>query len=218
MDKAAAQFDAQKIAAAISNEIGLLPIQDTPHIRAIRRTYSKKLRDAPARFVLAVARGIVSRYNNRWVAFELIYHHDAALRSIREAEITEFGCDLNSWGAVDAFAGYLAGPAWMNDQIPDELIYQWACSPDRWLRRTALVCTVVLNSPSFGGKGDTLRTLAVCRLLVADKDDMVVKAMSWALRRLVAHDPDAVQKFISEHKDVLAARIKREVRNKLETG
>jgi len=165
-----------------------------------------------------VARGIVSRYNNRWVAFELIYHHDAALRSIREAEITEFGCDLNSWGAVDAFAGYLAGPAWMNDQIPDELIYQWACSPDRWLRRTALVCTVVLNSPSFGGKGDTLRTLAVCRLLVADKDDMVVKAMSWALRRLVAHDPDAVQKFISEHKDVLAARIKREVRNKLETG
>jgi 3-methyladenine DNA glycosylase AlkD len=53
---------------------------------------------------------------------------------------------------------------------------------------------------------------------VDDRDDMVVKAMSWALRELVAHDPDAVRAFLSAHDDVLAARVKREVTNKLETG
>ncbi len=42
--------------------------------------------------------------------------------------------------------------------------------------------------------------------------------MSWALRELVVHDSDAVIKFLSEHADILAARVKREVRNKLETG
>jgi 3-methyladenine DNA glycosylase AlkD len=47
---------------------------------------------------------------------------------------------------------------------------------------------------------------------------MVVKALSWALRELVVHDPDAVRAFLSEHEDVLAARVKREVRNKLTTG
>jgi hypothetical protein len=47
---------------------------------------------------------------------------------------------------------------------------------------------------------------------------MVVKAMSWALRGLVVHDPEAVRQFIGEHEDVLAARVKREVRNKLATG
>ena len=54
--------------------------------------------------------------------------------------------------------------------------------------------------------------------MVRDHDDMVVKAMSWALRALVAHDPDAVGQFLDEHEELLAARIKREVRNKLSTG
>jgi 3-methyladenine DNA glycosylase AlkD len=47
---------------------------------------------------------------------------------------------------------------------------------------------------------------------------MVVKAMSWALRELIAHDEDAVREFIKEHEDVLASRVKREVNNKLRIG
>lgn len=49
-------------------------------------------------------------------------------------------------------------------------------------------------------------------------DDMVVKGMSWALRELVVHAANAVISFLDEHEDVLAARVKREVRNKLATG
>ena len=58
----------------------------------------------------------------------------------------------------------------------------------------------------------------MCRLLVADHEDMVVKALSWALRELVAYDADAAQAFLKEYADVLAARIKYEVGNKLRTG
>jgi 3-methyladenine DNA glycosylase AlkD len=47
---------------------------------------------------------------------------------------------------------------------------------------------------------------------------MVAKAMSWALRELVIHDPEAVREFLKDHGDVLAARVKREVTNKLNTG
>jgi 3-methyladenine DNA glycosylase AlkD len=47
---------------------------------------------------------------------------------------------------------------------------------------------------------------------------MVVKALSWALRELVVHDPAAVEAFLAQHEAVLAARVEREVRNKLETG
>ncbi len=69
-----------------------------------------------------------------------------------------------------------------------------------------------------GGTGDTERTLAVCRILVDDQDDMVVKALSWALRVLVPHDPKAVREFLTAYDERLAARVKREVRNKLTTG
>jgi 3-methyladenine DNA glycosylase AlkD len=55
-------------------------------------------------------------------------------------------------------------------------------------------------------------------MLVDDHDDMPVKAMSWALRALVPHDPDAVREFLDAYDDLLAARVKREVRNKLTTG
>ena len=133
-------------------------------------------------------------------------------------ELEEFGKEINSWGAVDIFAGLLAEPAWQHGQVSDDLIKNWVHSEDRWWRRTALVYTVALNRRSMGGTGDTTRTLNVCRLLVNDKDDMVVKAMSWALRELISHDVNAVREFIRIHEDVLASRVKREVNNKLRTG
>ena len=75
-----------------------------------------------------------------------------------------------------------------------------------------------LNRISAGGTGDTERTLGVCRLLVDDRDDMVVKALSWALRELVRHDVRSVRGFLSTHKKDLAARVVREVNNKITTG
>ena len=66
--------------------------------------------------------------------------------------------------------------------------------------------------------GDVPRTLAVCELLLHDRDDMVVKALSWALRELIPWDAQAVEAFLAEHESVLAGRVKREVRNKLRTG
>jgi 3-methyladenine DNA glycosylase AlkD len=119
---------------------------------------------------------------------------------------------------VDEFGRILSGPAWLKGQIPDSVIVDWANSDDFWWRRAALVSTVALNMRSQGGYGDVDRTLAVCRLLVEDHEDMVVKAMSWALRVLLVHDPAAVEAFINQHETQLAARVKREVRNKMKTG
>jgi 3-methyladenine DNA glycosylase AlkD len=55
-------------------------------------------------------------------------------------------------------------------------------------------------------------------MLAHDRDDMVVKALSWALRALSAHDREAVQRFIEENRAALAPRVVREVANKLRTG
>lgn len=78
--------------------------------------------------------------------------------------------------------------------------------------------TVPLNNRARGGQGDVERTLGVCRQLTVDRDDMVVKAMSWALRELSKRDQRAVKSFLRQHSDELAPRVRREVTNKLETG
>jgi 3-methyladenine DNA glycosylase AlkD len=208
----------KEVAAEIDAEVRALPVRNTPNERAIRVKYSRMLKQASPEFMLDVARELLTNYGYRGLPYELIQNHAAAFQSIGEAELEEFGQGINSWWSVDSFARTLAGPAWLKGQVPGELIRQWAHSEDRWWRRAALVSTVALNVRSHGGRGDVAGTLGICRLLVADHDDMVAKAMSWALRELVVHDADAVGEFLSEHEEVLAARVKREVRNKLTTG
>ena len=210
--------ETKAVAAQIDAEIRNLPVQNTPGERAIRRKYSRELRKASALFVLDVARELVWNYGRRSVPYELIAGHRAAFAILGEAELEELGWGINSWWSVDAFARTLAGPAWRTGQVSDALIRRWAGSADRWWRRAALVSTVALNVRSHGGRGDVPRTVAVCRLLVADHDDMVAKAMSWALRELVVYDPAAVRGFLREHDGVLAALVRREVNNKLRTG
>ena len=58
----------------------------------------------------------------------------------------------------------------------------------------------------------------VCEVLAGDKDDMVAKGMSWALRDLSKRDRQAVETFLEEHEQELPALVKREVRNKLTLG
>lgn len=206
------------IAAEINARIQDLKIRNTPNLRAIRRRYSCLLVEANAGLVLGIATELLDRYGWRSVAYELILHHRDALLRMGESELEEFGRGIDSWWSVDAFARTLSGPAWRQGSVRDDLMLQWARSGDRWWRRAALVSTVALNVRSEGGAGDVARTLRVCGQLVDDRDEMVVKAMSWALRELVVHDSMAVREFLEKYADRLAPRVMREVINKLETG
>jgi 3-methyladenine DNA glycosylase AlkD len=208
----------KQIAEAIDADMRALSIQNAKNSRSVRRKYTKLLRHVDGSFMMDICKDLKASFGYWWLTYELLHYHTAAFRSMGEKELEEFGHGINSWGTVDSFGRLLAGPAWLKGQISDAVIHRWARSDDLWWRRAALVSTVALNVRSHGGYGDTARTLEVCRLLVADHEDMVVKAMSWALRALVVHDPDGVSAFLEEHNDVLAARVKREVKNKLTTG
>ena len=208
----------EDVAATIAEDIRALEERNTPNVRAIRRDYSRRLRFADASLVVKIAGELMERYGHRWVAYELIRDHEDAFRSLSEADLERWGAGMDSWGVVDSFARTLSGPAWLHGLVSDKLIHRWVDSENRWWRRAALVSTVALNVRSHGGTGDAERTLNVCRRLAADDEDMVLKALSWALRALVVHDPDAVERFLVEHEDELAARVRREVRKKLNSG
>lgn len=211
---------AASYASKIAADIRALPHPTTATVRGVRRVYSKRLKAADPDTILDIARRLLdkSEFVYRFVAYELIHYHRPALRSLRPSHLRQLGRGLNSWYAVDTFAPLLSGPAWREGQAPDSLIRSWARSKDRWWRRAALVSTVALNNKARGGRGDADRTLAICKLLVQDREDMVVKAMSWALRELAKHDPGTVSQFLTDHDGNLAARVVREANNKIRTG
>jgi 3-methyladenine DNA glycosylase AlkD len=210
------RLNAALLADEIHRRIRKLPHQSTEPVRQIRKEYSRRLRPAAPRDVLAIASALRDR--QRWVAYELLHFHPGGLAVLGLEDVESLGQGLDGWVAVDTFARYISGPAWQQGRIPDEAIQRWAASPDRYWRRAALVSTVPLNLRAAGGTGDTRRTLDICQRLVADHDDTIVKALSWALRELAIWDPEAVRGFLAAHDGDLAARVKREVRNKLATG
>jgi 3-methyladenine DNA glycosylase AlkD len=212
-DGGGALLQPQNRARAIAEAVDALPERSTAPMREVRRAASRELKAAAASEVRAVARPLIFEHGLRWIGYELIAAHRKAFASLTEVEADEMAQGLATWDAVDAYGMILAGPAWQKGLIGDELIARWAASPDLWRRRLALVATVPL-----GRKGDAARVLAVCEPLAADREDMVEKALSWALRELSKGDRAAVEAFLARHDAELGARVKREVRHKLATG
>jgi 3-methyladenine DNA glycosylase AlkD len=213
-------IDPQRLATEIDRRLRSLPRRDTKSVREFRREYSKRIAKAKPRQIVELASRLLDfgSIQHRFVAYELVCRHRNTLKSLGKKELELLGRGIDSWDSVDCFACYLSGPAWREHQVPDSLIHSWARSNDRWWRRAAVVSSVPLNNKARGGRGDTARTLEICRKLRNDRDDMVVKAISWTLRELAKRDPVAVSKFVSEHRNVLAPRVLREVHNKLSTG
>ena len=201
-----------------------LSAPSVPTIRPIRRELSRQLASVNQESVRSLVLGILERSMRegepdlRWVGYEIVHYHRPTLASLDLELLERLGSGLDSWDSVDVLSLYLAGPAWRNGQVSDNDVHAWAKSPDRWWRRVALVSTVALNLKVRGGTGDATRTLTVCRMLANDRDDMVVKALSWALRAVAEHDREAVESFLAEQDHCLAARVKREVGTKLATG
>lgn len=208
------------LADEIQERLASLGSSATAELRQVRREFSRRLKDAAPHVVIELAVLLLDapRTDYRFIAYELINYHPGALAHLNAWQLEQLGRGIDSWGDVDCFAVFLAGPVWRERRVPTSLIHGWARSADRWWRRAALVSTVPLNSKARGGTGDAYRTLQVCRLLEHDRDPMVAKALSWALRELAKRDPRAVREYLAGRKEVLPALVLREVNNKLKTG
>jgi 3-methyladenine DNA glycosylase AlkD len=216
--------DLRPLLAEISRSIAERPRAATDEMRTLRRDFSKRIASLSGEDVIELAIELAKRLAKldtfwyRYFAYELLQKHKTAPKLLDIEDLHALGEGMDDWADVDTFSTYVAGPAWRNEQIEDAHMEGWVTCPNRWWRRAALVATVPLNSKTHGGKGDPTRTLRICELAIDDRDDMVVKALSWALRELAKRDAGAVDAFLKQHSSRLAPRVVREVSHKLTHG
>jgi 3-methyladenine DNA glycosylase AlkD len=209
-------------ALELERRIASLPLANTPSVRRVRREFSRILSPETPRVVLDFARLLLSRQDPilRFVAYELVSQHKPTFATISSEQVVELGGGLDSWSSVDCFALYLSGPIWAAGRISDQTIVGWASlrstEEDRWWRRAALVSTVPLSRQ--GLTENIPKTLRVCELLMPDRDDMIVKALSWALRELARKHKNVARSFLVENRRNLSPRVLREVECKLTSG
>jgi 3-methyladenine DNA glycosylase AlkD len=210
--------DAAELGGEIRSRIAQLPAPNTAAVRNVRREFSRRMDDTARDTIIELALLLVDEETDlhRFVAYEIVKHHKATFASLSADDLLKLGQGLKSWSSVDCFGLYLSGPMWMEERLPDNTVVSWARSQDRWWRRTALVSTITLSRR--GDPSDIHRVLNICTLVAGDRDDMVVKALSWALRELAKKHPEESRSFITEHGKLLSSRVIREVQNKLATG
>jgi 3-methyladenine DNA glycosylase AlkD len=98
---------------------------------------------------------------------------------------------INNWDLVDLSAHYILGKA-IYDGIQEKAILDTlAHSPILWERRVAIISTFY-----FIHKGNIDDTLRLSKVLLSDKEDLMHKAVGWALREAWKKSPQAVEQFL----------------------
>jgi len=161
-----------------------------PAVRRLARTY----RELPVKDVIALLQSkwheerllalllLVDRYK-RGKADEKQLVYDAYLGHTKH---------INNWDLVDASAEHIVGPHVGPSEI--SVLERLARSPDLWERRIAVLATFHwIKQRQFGP------ALRIIEMLLADKHDLIHKAVGWMLREIGKRDRAVEVAFLREH-------------------
>jgi len=191
-----------------------------PDLKQVLKELRRKYSDLDSSDWISLCKALVATgvFECQVLAFEMIGRDPKLLDALEYKDLSSLGRNLDNWASVDHYTVGIYGVLWGRGVVKDEHIEALLESDNFWDRRVAVVSTVALNLKSRGGKGDTARTLAVCERVVDERQDMIQKALSWALRELSKRDRNAVSLFMKRHEKRLASRVIREVSHKLDFG
>ena len=110
------------------------------------------------------------------------------------------------WDFVDDIAVHLVGHTVLNDpEAAWPVVDPWIDDPEMWLRRTA-----ILSQNRSRGLTDSHRLFDFCLRRAHEREFFIRKAIGWALREYARTDPDAVRRFLVDHRAELAPLSVRE--------
>ena len=116
---------------------------------------------------------------------------EAKKQSIYDAYLahTKF---VNNWDLVDMSAHHIVGEQLLKrDKQP---LYELAKSPSLWDRRIAVISTFhFIRNRQFAA------TLKIARMLLADEEDLMHKAVGWMLREIGKRDVEAEERFLIQY-------------------
>ena len=99
---------------------------------------------------------------------------------------------INNWDLVDSSAADIVG-AFLSDKDRD-VLYRLARSSSLWERRIAIIATF-----HFIRRGDFSETLKIAELLLADREDLIHKAVGWMLREVGNQNMKIEEEFLTSH-------------------
>ena len=103
------------------------------------------------------------------------------------------------WDTVDALATRFVGGLVERHPVLSAEMDRWVTDPNLWVARTA-----ILHQLHYGSRTDTDRLFGYCTQQAAHPDFFIRKAIGWALRHYARTDPEAVRRYVQDHRVVLS--------------
>jgi 3-methyladenine DNA glycosylase AlkD len=100
---------------------------------------------------------------------------------------------------VDTLAAHTVGPLVAAHPVLVATMDAWVTDENMWLARTA-----ILHQLRYKERTDADRLFRYCTLQAGHRDFFIRKAIGWALRDYARTNPDAVRRYVDEHRSILA--------------
>ena len=113
------------------------------------------------------------------------------------------------WDTVDSLSASVANLVATHPELVAEMD-RWINDANFWVARVA-----ILHQLGRGTATDAERLFRLCLVRAHEKEFFIRKAIGWALRDYAWRAPDAVDQFVTEHRDELSALTIREATKNL---
>jgi len=209
------------VTAAVKNARGALASMARPSGDFDARQYFRGADDLAfynvgTKAMRTLARSIYDAHRARWEFADALAFADALMadrhleaKSVGIEVIARFRRDLTpsrlahwqrwlardlagNWATTDAICGALIGPTLAGHPEAARAMDRWARHRNVWVRRAAIVGLIPLARR--GGALD--RVYAIARRLHGDREDLIQKAVGWALREAGKTDPARLERYL----------------------
>jgi 3-methyladenine DNA glycosylase AlkD len=109
--------------------------------------------------------------------------------------------DVQDWETCDQLCAALSGQALAENAEYMDQLEDWAGNDNFWVRRVAIVSTVLLRRGKFDralARSLNEWTLRLCERLLDDEEKYIRKAVDWAIRELIKRDYELGREFLLE--------------------
>ena len=191
-----------------------------PDLRGIAKRYRQAHKKIELNELMDLVKALWNgdSQEERALAMELLRQYRRAILHLTWNHFDRWRYKVDNWGLTDLLGTKILAPWLQADPVQRLGHLEELVSADHlWSRRLALVATVPINR-SDPARAIPERTLALIDRVKAERDPMITKAISWALRELSKTHPARVAAYVEANRNALAAHVVREVNNKLQTG
>ncbi|KAF0133769.1 MAG: hypothetical protein FD145_1085 [Candidatus Saganbacteria bacterium] len=125
---------------------------------------------------------------------------------------------IENWETCDQLATVINFLFAQNTKLL-KILDKWSKSENFWRRRFVLAVCSTLNHKGNSSihNDDSIvdEVLKICQNLITDSEEMVEKALHWAIRETSKKDPEKVLQFLLKNKNKMKPRIVKESAKKL---